>query len=194
MTPDERQLLAGLFDRVRSAASAPRDRDAEAFIADQVRAQPYATYLLAQTVIMQEQTMDQAAQRIGGEDCLIFENTRVTAIEDAPAVVRTAILDQLTPEQVKYMTDKIPMRRTGEPEEIAAAISRLNKAAADARRNGLQVEGSGLPGDMNEQSAAAPPRSPEDMARLRAELAAAIADAVATHEAGPAAGEDDRGP
>lgn len=80
------------------------------------------------------------------------------------------------------------------PDEIAVAMSRLNKAAADARRNGLQVEGSGLPGDMNEQSAAAPPRSPEDMARLRAELAAAIADAVATHEAGPAAGEDDRGP
>jgi glycine/D-amino acid oxidase-like deaminating enzyme/nitrite reductase/ring-hydroxylating ferredoxin subunit len=31
----------------------------------------------------------QLAQRIGGEDCLIFENTRVTAIEDAPAVVHT---------------------------------------------------------------------------------------------------------
>jgi len=40
----------------------------------------------------------------------------------APAVVRTAILEQLTPEQVKYMTDKIPMRRTGEPEEIAAVV------------------------------------------------------------------------
>jgi glycine/D-amino acid oxidase-like deaminating enzyme/nitrite reductase/ring-hydroxylating ferredoxin subunit len=31
----------------------------------------------------------QLAQRIGGEDCLIFENTRVTAIEDDPAVVHT---------------------------------------------------------------------------------------------------------
>ncbi|MGZ5183057.1 MAG: FAD-dependent oxidoreductase, partial [Ramlibacter sp.] len=31
----------------------------------------------------------QLAQRIGGEDCLIFENTRVTAVEDAPAVVHT---------------------------------------------------------------------------------------------------------
>jgi 3-oxoacyl-[acyl-carrier protein] reductase len=40
----------------------------------------------------------------------------------APAVVRTPILEQLTPEQVKYMTDKIPMRRTGEPEEIAAVV------------------------------------------------------------------------
>jgi glycine/D-amino acid oxidase-like deaminating enzyme/nitrite reductase/ring-hydroxylating ferredoxin subunit len=31
----------------------------------------------------------QLAWRIGGEDCLIFENTRVTAIEDAPALVHT---------------------------------------------------------------------------------------------------------
>jgi NAD(P)-dependent dehydrogenase (short-subunit alcohol dehydrogenase family) len=40
----------------------------------------------------------------------------------APAVVQTRILDQLTPEQVSYMTDKIPMRRTGKPEEIAAVV------------------------------------------------------------------------
>lgn len=38
----------------------------------------------------------------------------------APAVVRTKILDQLTPEQIDYMTQRIPMRRTGKPEEIAA--------------------------------------------------------------------------
>lgn len=37
-----------------------------------------------------------------------------------PAVVRTRILEQLTPEQVDYMTQRIPMRRTGTPEEIAA--------------------------------------------------------------------------
>ena len=40
----------------------------------------------------------------------------------APAVVRTKILDQLTPEQVDYMTQKIPMRRTGTTEEIAAVV------------------------------------------------------------------------
>lgn len=40
----------------------------------------------------------------------------------APAVVRTRILDQLTPEQVEYMTDRIPMRRTGTPEEVAAVV------------------------------------------------------------------------
>jgi 3-oxoacyl-[acyl-carrier protein] reductase len=40
----------------------------------------------------------------------------------SPAVVQTRILDQLTPEQIQYMTDKIPMRRTGAPEEIAAVV------------------------------------------------------------------------
>jgi 3-oxoacyl-[acyl-carrier protein] reductase len=40
----------------------------------------------------------------------------------APAVVRTRILDQLTPAQIDYMTEKIPMRRTGKPEEIAAVV------------------------------------------------------------------------
>ncbi len=40
----------------------------------------------------------------------------------SPAVVHTRILDQVTPEQIKYMTDKIPMHRTGTPEEIAAVV------------------------------------------------------------------------
>ena len=40
----------------------------------------------------------------------------------APAVVRTRILEQLTQTQVDYMTERIPMRRTGEPEEIAAVV------------------------------------------------------------------------
>jgi NAD(P)-dependent dehydrogenase (short-subunit alcohol dehydrogenase family) len=40
----------------------------------------------------------------------------------APAVIRTKILDQLTPAAVEYMTERIPMRRTGTPEEIAAVV------------------------------------------------------------------------
>ena len=40
----------------------------------------------------------------------------------APAVVRTKILEQLTQAQVDYMTERIPMRRTGTPEEIAAVV------------------------------------------------------------------------
>jgi NAD(P)-dependent dehydrogenase (short-subunit alcohol dehydrogenase family) len=48
----------------------------------------------------------------------------------APAVVRTKILEQLTQAQVDYMTARIPMRRTGTPEEIAAVVHFL--ASPDA--------------------------------------------------------------
>lgn len=51
---------------------------------------------------------------------LATEGICVNAV--APAVVQTQILDQLTPEQVAYMTDKIPMKRTAKPEEIAAVV------------------------------------------------------------------------
>jgi 2-dehydro-3-deoxy-L-rhamnonate dehydrogenase (NAD+) len=51
---------------------------------------------------------------------LAMEGICVNAV--APAVVHTPILDQLTPEQVSYMTDRIPMGRTGKPEEIAAVV------------------------------------------------------------------------
>jgi hypothetical protein len=64
MSPEERQLLSELFDRVRGQANAPRDRDAESFIADAVRAQPYAPYLLAQTVIVQEHALRAADQKM----------------------------------------------------------------------------------------------------------------------------------
>jgi NAD(P)-dependent dehydrogenase (short-subunit alcohol dehydrogenase family) len=40
----------------------------------------------------------------------------------APAVIRTKILDQLTQAQVEYMVQKIPMRRTGNAEEVAAVV------------------------------------------------------------------------
>lgn len=40
----------------------------------------------------------------------------------SPAVIRTKILEQLTPEQVAYMVARIPMKRTGQPEEVAAVV------------------------------------------------------------------------
>ena len=80
MSPEERQLLAGLFDRTRGMGSTPRDSDAEAFIADAVRTQPYAPYLLAQSVIVQEQALRAA------NDKLQELQTKVTEYEQrAPA-------------------------------------------------------------------------------------------------------------
>ena len=76
MTPDERQLLSGLFDRINGAANQPRDREAESFISDRVRAQPYAPYLLSQTVIVQEQALKAAAERIQALEAQIQQGSQ----------------------------------------------------------------------------------------------------------------------
>jgi 3-oxoacyl-[acyl-carrier protein] reductase len=49
-----------------------------------------------------------------------FAETGITINAVAPAVIQTALLDQVAPAQIKYMTDKIPMKRTGTLDEIAA--------------------------------------------------------------------------
>lgn len=48
-----------------------------------------------------------------------YAETGVTVNALAPAVIRTAMVDAMPSEQVKYMTDKIPMKRCGTLEEIA---------------------------------------------------------------------------
>jgi uncharacterized protein len=64
MSPEERDLLTGLFDRIRNAASTPRDKDAETLILDATKAQPYAPYYLAQTVLVQDQALQAANNRL----------------------------------------------------------------------------------------------------------------------------------
>ena len=49
-----------------------------------------------------------------------YAETGITINGLAPAVIRTAMVEGLKPEQVTYMTDKIPMKRCGTLEEVAA--------------------------------------------------------------------------
>jgi glycine/D-amino acid oxidase-like deaminating enzyme/nitrite reductase/ring-hydroxylating ferredoxin subunit len=77
----EKEALAAMRARLhadlRDDAPLPVDALKTLVVEDQAQFQPLAY-------------VRQLARRIGGEDCLIFENTRVTAIEDAPPVVHTS--------------------------------------------------------------------------------------------------------
>jgi hypothetical protein len=64
MTPQERELVADLFERLASLESAPRDREAERAIAEGLEQAPNAVYALVQTVLVQDEALKQADARI----------------------------------------------------------------------------------------------------------------------------------
>ena len=64
MTPQERQLVDDLFDRLAKLESAPRDPDAAAAIAQGLRIAPNAVYALVQTVLVQDEALKRANSRI----------------------------------------------------------------------------------------------------------------------------------
>ena len=54
MTPEERQLLTALADRIKAAPNQQRDQEADEFLRQLVQQRPDTVYLLAQTVLMQD--------------------------------------------------------------------------------------------------------------------------------------------
>jgi hypothetical protein len=64
MNEQERQVISGIFERLTGAAQQPRDPEAERFIADRVREQPYAPYAMAQTIFVQEQALTNLNQQV----------------------------------------------------------------------------------------------------------------------------------
>ena len=59
-----------------------------------------------------------------------YAETGITVNALAPAVVRTPMVAAMPNEQVKYMTDKIPMKRCGELEEIAQLVGFIASKSA----------------------------------------------------------------
>lgn len=62
MTPQEREVIDGIFNRLKQAAGQSRDPEAETYIAGLLRQQPYAPYVLAQSVYVQEQALNNLQQ------------------------------------------------------------------------------------------------------------------------------------
>ncbi|MBL6614305.1 MAG: DUF2076 domain-containing protein [Reyranella sp.] len=64
MQSQERELITGLFGRLQPFESQARDPEAEALIREGVQRQPASPYLLVQTVLVQEQALKAAQERI----------------------------------------------------------------------------------------------------------------------------------
>lgn len=64
MTPQEREMLSGLFARLKQNEPAEKDAEAATLIRDAVAREPGAAYTLTQTVMVQEFALTEAGQRI----------------------------------------------------------------------------------------------------------------------------------
>lgn len=64
MTPQERDLVQGLLDRLASAPPQQKDPEAEALIRAAVQRNPDAAYLLVQSTIVQDFALQEAQKRI----------------------------------------------------------------------------------------------------------------------------------
>ncbi|HWE78062.1 MAG TPA: DUF2076 domain-containing protein [Pseudolabrys sp.] len=64
MTPQERQMIDDLFDRLAKLETAPRDPDAEHAIIEGLRRAPNAAYALVQTALVQDEALKRADAKI----------------------------------------------------------------------------------------------------------------------------------
>jgi hypothetical protein len=64
MTPDERNLLTDLADKIAQTAAPPKDKEAEEFIRTHIGSRPDALYLMTQTVLIQNLALQHAQQQI----------------------------------------------------------------------------------------------------------------------------------
>jgi hypothetical protein len=66
LTREDRNAIDGLFERLREAEQrgGPRDAEAEAYIRSKIAAHPAAPYYLAQTVVVQQEALQEAERRM----------------------------------------------------------------------------------------------------------------------------------
>jgi uncharacterized protein len=64
MTPEERNLISGLFDRLAQASSQPKDPEADQLIRSKLAEIPAAPYLLTQSILVMQQAVSNAQNRI----------------------------------------------------------------------------------------------------------------------------------
>jgi hypothetical protein len=116
MTPEERDLVTELFDRLATLEDAQRDPEAERIIEDGLRQAPNAAYALVQTVLVQDEALKRADARIRE-----LEATAETARPEASFLgsMRDSLFGRRAPR------GSVPLVRSG---EAAPEMSRAWRA------------------------------------------------------------------
>ena len=64
MTPEERQMLSDLANKLAQTPAPPKDAEAEEFIRSRIGSRPDALYMMTQTVLIQNLAIEQAQHQI----------------------------------------------------------------------------------------------------------------------------------
>lgn len=125
MTPDERQLIDGLFDRMRAFGAPEKDRDAEALINQAVRQMPDAPYMLVQSVLVQEHALQQADQRIRELEQRVAELEARDRPQEQAGSFLGGLFGGSRPQAAASARGSVPPvgRRQGEAPDSAPAMS-----------------------------------------------------------------------
>jgi uncharacterized protein len=137
MTPEERNLVIELFDRLATLEDAQCDPDAERLIRDGLRQAPNAPYALVQTVLVQDEALKRADARIreleGASDTEPRDTSFLGGMRDSLFGKREG-------------RGSVPSVRPGEAASAPASMSPAWQTGAQAPMPGAPAGAPGAPG------------------------------------------------
>jgi uncharacterized protein len=83
MTPEEQNLISGLFDRLSQASSQTKEPEADQLIRSKVAENPAAPYLLVQSILVMQQALSNAQNRIAGLEKQLAETKSAPSTQQA---------------------------------------------------------------------------------------------------------------
>lgn len=136
MTPQEAQLVDGLFDRLAKLESAPRDAAAERLVADGLQRAPHAVYALVQTALVQDEALKRANARI---EELQAQTTDAEPAEQRPASFLDTMREAVTGRAAAH--GSVPRVRPPMPGTEARALQPAGAQPENLQPQGNQPQG-----------------------------------------------------
>jgi hypothetical protein len=163
MQAQERELITGLFGRLQPFEAQPRDGEAEALIKDLIARQPAAPYLLVQTVLVLEQALKAAQERIAELEAKAGAAPAPGFLGSAPKIGPWGSQTQAAAPQAPAPSTRSPLQATVAPQSGGGGFLRSAMATAAGVAGGaLLFEGirslmGSHPGPFGSAAAAAQP-------------------------------------